>query len=682
MNRKNWIRSLCLLLSLTVLCGCGGPGNTGEDKPMQDTKPNDPVTGPSQPGQVMDEPAQTLPESELYVKKVEGLPADFILGMDASAVPAQEASGVRYYNFAGQEQDVFQTLAENGINYIRVRIWNDPFDESGNGYGGGNCNIDTAVQIGRRATANGMKLLANFHYSDFWADPGKQQAPKAWQGMTAEEKAQAVYQYTLESLEKMKAAGVDVGMVQVGNETNGHICGENQWENMAKIFSAGARAVREAYPDARVAIHFANPEKEGSYAHYARQLDTYGVDYDVFASSYYPYWHGTLENLDRVLRYVNQTYGKQVMVVETSYAYTPEDTDFHANTITPDSAVDKPYPYTLQGQTTSVRNVIDTVAGIPGGIGVCYWEGTWNSVGGSTWEENSALWQTHGSGWASSYAAGYDPKDAGQYFGGNAVDNQAFFDAQGRPLPSLRVFSLVRTGKAVLVRVDALTDVRLTVEAGSTVTLPDTVEAVMNDGTTGRVPVRWEAPAGNLTEIANSPEGTYRVCGVAEGLPVTAWLTVEKANYLVNHSFETGDMTGWSLTELGSASQLYVEKKTGDSLSGDWHMHFWSADRDSVEFVLEQSVKELDSGSYRFAISIMGGDCGETEIYAYVKLNGRIVARDELRVSGYNNWDTAVIPPVDYTAGEEIAVGIYVKCQGEGNGAWGKIDDAMLKKGS
>ena len=141
-------------------------------------------------------PTEKIEGSDLFVEKVEGLPDDFIMGMDASSVLAQEASGVKYYNFDGQEQDVFQTLAENGVNYIRVRVWNDPFDAEGHGYGGGNCTIDTALEIGKRANQYGMKLLVNFHYSDFWADPGKQMVPKAWKGMDIETKCEALYQYT------------------------------------------------------------------------------------------------------------------------------------------------------------------------------------------------------------------------------------------------------------------------------------------------------------------------------------------------------------------------------------------------------------------------------------------------------------------------------------------------------
>ncbi len=299
---------------------------------------------------------------------VSGLPEDFIMGMDASCVPSLEASGVKYYDHGGEEKDVYAILAENGINYIRVRVWNDPFDGNGNGYGGGNCDIENAVEIGKRATKQGMKLLVNFHYSDFWADPSKQMAPKAWQGMGIEEKTDALYEYTKDCLEKLKKAGVQVGMVQIGNETTGAMCGEYDWKNITALMSAGSRAVRETCPDALVAIHFTNPERAGSYAEYGRRLSDYAVDYDVFASSYYPFWHGSLENLNSVLTDIVGTYGKKVMIAETSYPYTSIDSDFHGNTI-------KDSGYSVQGQADHIRTMIAAASDIDGCLGIYYWEG-------------------------------------------------------------------------------------------------------------------------------------------------------------------------------------------------------------------------------------------------------------------------------------------------------------------
>ena len=403
-------------------------------------------------GTVPEKPAVT--SDTLRVEKVENLSENFILGMDASCVPSLEKSGVRYYDHNGVEKNVFEILKENGINYIRVRVWNDPFDKDGNGYGGGNCDLENAIAIGKEATRCGMKLLVNFHYSDFWADPGKQMVPKAWKDMDIDTKCDALYQYTKESLRKLKDAGVDVGMVQIGNETNGTMCGEyatmvGGWKRITQLISAGSKAVREVCPEALVAVHFTNPEKPESYVSYGKNLHDYQVDYDVFASSYYPFWHGTLDNLAGVLSDIANTYGKKVMVAETSYAFTSEDTDFFANTLGRGSQI-AGYPFSQQGQADLVRDVIDTVVNkTTNCIGVFYWEGTWITAGGSSYEENRKLWETYGSGWASSYAGEYDPKDAGKWYGGCAVDNQAFFTADGHATEALKVFSLVRTGNTI-----------------------------------------------------------------------------------------------------------------------------------------------------------------------------------------------------------------------------------------
>ena len=621
-------------------------------------------------------PKEKIEGSNLFVKKVENLSDDFIMGMDASSVLAQEASGVKYYNFDGAEQDVFQTLAESGVNYIRVRVWNDPFDEAGHGYGGGNCNIDTALEIGSRANRYGMKLLVNFHYSDFWADPGKQMVPKAWANLTIEEKTDALYSYTKESLQKLKDAGIDVGMVQIGNETNGAMCGETVWFNIQYLLQAGSKATREVYPEALVAVHFANPEKEGSYENYASKLDYYNVDYDVFGSSYYPYWHGTLDNLKSVLSGIQEKYGKKVLVLETSYAYTAQDSDFNGNTISDGSLVTKHYPYTVHGQARAVRDVIQAMADI-GGIGVFYWEGTWTSVGTVSYEENAEKWEKYGSGWATSYAAQYDPEDAGKYYGGCAVENQALFDAQGKPLESLRVFNLVRYGNQIEIKADAPEDTVLVSDIGDPIKLPETVNAIMTDGSTTAVPVTWEDA--DLEAMAKTG-GKFEITGVADGMTAKLFLTVAEYNYLQNFSFEAGDLTGWSLKDLAKADELYVENKVTDSLSGTHNMHFWSAGQNTVHFTLEQKAENLPAGKYKYAVSIMGGDSGEQQVYAYVKRNGEIVATAPMEITSYGSWDTCLITGIEYSEGDELIVGISVKCQGAGNGAWGKIDDAMLNK--
>ena len=634
---------------------------------------------PEEGGQVTVEdvsPKGKIEGSNLYVEQVPSIADDFIMGMDVSSLLAQEASGVKYYDFEGNEEDLLKILAENGINYIRVRVWNDPFDENGNGYGGGNCTIDTALEIGKRATKYGMKLLVDFHYSDFWADPGKQMVPKAWKGMTIDEKEEAVYQYTKESLQKLKDAGVAVGMVQIGNETNGNICGEINWDKMCRIFSAGSRAVREVLPEAKVALHFTNPESEGRYRGYAENLSQRQVDYDVFASSYYPFWHGSLENLQYELKYLSLVYDKEVLVVETSYAYTGEDSDFHGNTISNTSQVERPYPYSVQGQADSVRDVIEVVSSIRGGLGVVYWEGAWITVGQNSWAENSQKWEKYGSGWASSYAGAYDAGDAGQYYGGSAVDNQAMFDPNGRPLESLRIFNLVRYGNDVPSAFSMLRDVYMETEVGTEIELPRTVQAVMEDGAVMDVSVKWSAED---YYIPDKP-GRYEIAGEVQGHSVTAYITVNGRgdNLLLNGDFESGDLTGWELTEYGKADELGVEKNAANARSGKHGFHFWSEKQNSVCFRLEQTVRDVEHGKFTFRISIMGGDGGDAEIYAYLTINGDEVGVIPMKMTNYGSWYTAEMSWYNSDNISEMTVGIYVCCPGEGNGAWGSIDDAEL----
>ena len=619
--------------------------------------------------------ASNVKSDSLYVKKVDNYKDGFINGMDVSQVISLENSGVKYYNFDGEEEDVLKILSDNGINYIRVRVWNNPYDREGNGFGGGNCTIDTAVELGKRATKYGMKLLVDFHYSDFWADPSKQMCPRAWLGMTIDEKASALYQYTKESLQKLKDANVDVGMVQIGNETNNGLAGEITWYNRTILMKKASEAIREVTPKAKIAVHFANPEKAGSYQNYASKLNYYNLDYDIFASSYYPYWHGSLENLQTVLDEISDTYNKDTLVVETSYAYTTKDTDSFSNTISDGGSVDKPYPYTIQGQASEIRDIIQTVCNMKRGIGVFYWEGAWISVG-DNYEENLSKWEQYGSGWASSYSYIYDPEDAGKYYGGSAVDNQAFFDENGKALESLKVWSLCENGNEVARKADAIEDTNLIFDLNGEISFPTKVKAVMNDGSKEELDVTWENI--DINTLKNGGVKKYSFTGTAGGMIANLYISMIEYNYIKNYSFEDGD-SNWIINDISKRNEeLNVEDKSTDSLTGTKHVHFWSSGTDNVEFSVEQNISNLPKGKYKYSISIMGGDCGDTDIYIYVKVNGEIIVKKALTINGYGNWDTEVTDPFEYTEGAEIVVGIYVKCKGEGNGAWGKIDDALL----
>lgn len=335
----------------------------------------------------------------IYVEPIPNLSDNFIRGMDVSSILAEEKSGVKYYNAEGKEQDVFTTMAEAGVNYARIRVWNDPFDENGNGYGGGNNDLATAIALGKRATENGMKVCIDFHYSDFWADPAKQMCPKAWIDLSLEEKSNALYEFTKDSLTQLLENGVDVCMVQVGNETNNGMAGETQIPNIAKLMNSGSKAIREVSKnydkDIEVALHYTNANDYDGLDSILYKLSSFQVDYDIFALSYYPYWHGTFENLQNVMTNIQDKYGKKTLIAETAYCYTTEDTDGSGNSVGEADLIDA-YGATVQSQSTALRDVFATANDV-GALGVFYWEGAWIAVGDVN-ADNSPIWEEFGSG--------------------------------------------------------------------------------------------------------------------------------------------------------------------------------------------------------------------------------------------------------------------------------------------
>lgn len=371
---------------------------------------------------------------------------DYIIGCDVSSLISEEESGVRFYNFDGNENDLLKILSENGVNTIRIRVFNNPYDKDGNGYGGGNNDLKHAITIGKRATDYGMGVMIDFHYSDFYADPSKQTAPKDWKDMSFDEKRKALSDYTYNSLKALFDAGVNVTMVQVGNETINGLCGETDFSKVCELLADGCSAVRKYASDNNKNIlnvlHFTNPEREGLFRYIASELEKNNVDYDIFATSYYPYWHGSLDNLNKVLSEISMKYNKKVMIAETSYPYTSSDSDNFGNVISKDSKdISLNYEISVEGQKKCILDIADIIKNTEGGMGLIYWEPAWIAVPGNNYDDRLSLWEKYGSGWASSYSKEYD-KD-GEWFGGSSWDNQALFDKSGHPLDSLSAFSMI-----------------------------------------------------------------------------------------------------------------------------------------------------------------------------------------------------------------------------------------------
>lgn len=358
----------------------------------------------------------------------------FVKGMDLSTLLELERCGAKYYD-NGEERDLLTIMKSYDVDTIRIRLWNDPWSETGESYGAGENDLKTSLEIAKRVTAAGFGVLLNFHYSDFWADPGKQIKPKAWADYGVKELEQAVYDYTLESMQTFLDAGVNITMVQVGNElSNGLLWPEGKvpnYDNIATFVNAGIHAVRKADATIPVMIHLDNGGNNALYREWFDNFTKRGEDFEIIGLSYYPFWHGSLQMLNDNMNDIAERYGKDLVIAEVSMGYTMEDYKNYEKLSDEDrkgyatrpALVEKiEYPMTKQGQYDFMEDFLNRISHIKGGKGkgFFYWEPAWIPVPGSGWATPASLKYMN------------DPGPCG-----NEWANQALFDYDGNALPTL-----------------------------------------------------------------------------------------------------------------------------------------------------------------------------------------------------------------------------------------------------
>lgn len=686
--------------ALTLQTTLGTTGTNEIQAKLQDANWND--IAEKKIELTVNEASNSVKDAPIAVTKVNKLSSDFIMGMDISSMISELESGVVYRDYDGNElatlDDICRFIKEQGINHIRVRVWNNPYDANGNGYGGGNNDVAKAKEFADACRNAGLKMLVDFHCSDLWTDPSKQQEPKAWKGYTLEQKKEALNTYITESLNTIDPSKDVVDMVQVGNETTGGFIGETNVSNMCVLFSAGAAGVETYNPDVKVVIHVESPHKR-TMVTWAENLQDNNVNYDILATSYYPYWHGTLDNLKQQFETVKNTYCKDVMVAETSYAYTLEDSDGHANTVrvgNNDNGADTTEPFTEQGQATAIRNLINTV-NEAGGLGVYYWEPAWLTVGNTKGltgdaynaqvKENQEKWEKYGSGWASSYANEYDSKDAGKWYGGSAVDNEAMFYPDGTATPALHVWNYVKTGAVSnLVSVEgfdsALTQ---TITAGSDFTLPDSVEVTYSDSKTPVAEaVTWDEASVKKADM--SKPGTYQISGTVSlskeitrgaykgktSVDVTLTLQVKYANLITNKEaveFDSGEyftVDGTTFKGIPSAENA----KSGKNSMG-WYGA--SAANGSVTY---KKAITLEKGTYTLEAYAQGAQSDVTMQILNAEDDSVLFTGEATAMTAWGDWHT---PKVTFTLDKTKSVKLRV-CVEHEDGGWGAVDVLYLHK--
>ena len=344
-----------------------------------------------------------------------------VRGADMSFLPQLEEAGVQYRDLAGRVRPAEQILALEGANYMRLRVWVDPPP--------GYSDKARALALAKRAKRAGMKILLDPHYSDFWADPGKQPIPASWptdlDGLT-----QKIRSYTRSLLCDFADQGTPVDILQVGNEiTNGILWpvgqlylsdGTQQWPQFAQLLKAGIAGAREAadrraraHP-LRIMLHIDRGGKMGDTRWFFDNITTQAVPFDIIGQSYYPMWHGSMAELQANLNDSVSRYGKPVLLAEVAYPWTFEDGDGRGNIVGPDAVlpdVDR-FPATPAGQAAFYEAVREVVLAVPGGQGLGFlaWEPEW--VPGVGWQPGAEA----------------------------SNDNLTQFDFTGHALPSIRAY--------------------------------------------------------------------------------------------------------------------------------------------------------------------------------------------------------------------------------------------------
>ncbi|MEO7059133.1 MAG: glycosyl hydrolase 53 family protein [Lapillicoccus sp.] len=342
-----------------------------------------------------------------------------VRGADLSFTLQLEAAGARW-SADGCTAPVERLFHEAGANWMRIRVWVNP--------PAGYSTLHDAVVLARRAKQAGMKVLLDLHYSDFWADPAHQSIPAAWVGQNLHQLAGTVRRYTAHALETLSDAGAPADMVQIGNEiTSGMLwplgqlydgSADQNWPSFTTLLGAGIAGARMAKVTGKppeVMIHIDRGGDNGGSRYFFDHVLAAGLDFDVIGESYYPFWHGPLQDLQANLVDLATRYGKDLIVAETAYPWTLANGDDLTNILNsrsqlPDARI---WPPTPQGQLayfTALRGVFDHVPG-GHGLGFMSWEPEW----------------IPGVGWT-----------PGQ---GNPNDNLTLFDFHGRALPALQAFT-------------------------------------------------------------------------------------------------------------------------------------------------------------------------------------------------------------------------------------------------
>ncbi len=309
---------------------------------------------------------------------------DLLRGGDVSEIAQVEDAG-GHYSYHGKQQDPFVMMRNAGWNFVRFRIWNHPKD--------GYCDVPHTLALAKRAYDQGLKVSLDFHYSDWWADPGKQTKPMAWRDLPFDKLVKATYDFTKDTVDAMIAQGTPPYMVQVGNEIIGGMLwpegklesdSPKKWRQLADLLDAGLNAVRDAQSPCKILtmIHLDRGGDNKAAVWWLDHILKEKVKFDTIGLSYYPFWHGKLEGMQANVNNLAKRYRKDIYIVETGYPWVLDSRTVGSVHVQGNNrGILEGYPATPEGQRSFLHKVLEIVAQIPNhrGKGLLYWAPLWIS---------------------------------------------------------------------------------------------------------------------------------------------------------------------------------------------------------------------------------------------------------------------------------------------------------------
>ncbi|MCM1268080.1 MAG: arabinogalactan endo-1,4-beta-galactosidase [Bacteroidales bacterium] len=507
---------------------------------------------------------------------------DFYKGVDISSLLESEENGLKLYTENGDACEALDLCRKNGVNSIRLRIWNEPerIPESG-----GYCDLEHTVVFAKRIKAKGLHFLLDFHYSDFWADPGNQRKPAAWENLNREELVRAVYDYTKEALERLREENCLPDMVQIGNEIrSGMLFPDGEvphYDMLTKLVNAGMQAVRDVDGGIRLMIHL---DQGGRYYYLKEWFDAMSAagleSFDVIGLSYYPFWHGTFTDLKNSMEALAERYRKPIIVVEAAHPWRRGGDGF----ISEEQEKIAGFPAGIEEQRTVMRLLMNIVASVKEqmGLGVYYWEPLVLPMKGQ----------------------------------GSWANNMGMLDLTGKALPAFKEFLFERTDASLNNIAKIYEPEPVTVKRGVQPKLPETLDVLRFDG--------WRYPYRTAWEMFQTGEcGTFRVKGYIEALAkevsaevkVVSELPVQ-VNLVKNADFSAG-YENWTIVKRPEDVRVELNPEE-NSLTVSSRRNFF--------FCITQDVRITQPGRYGLSVAYRGTNTTGVE----VKLFGEQIAGENL----------------------------------------------------